>query len=94
VSDFYFESWLTNSQPVAVDVDGRFVFAAGEDHRVRVWSVDTGQLLPAHPSTQWEESGPFGHSFDDPVAALHVDSSGARLRLRLAVGREILQYGL
>jgi hypothetical protein len=79
---------------VAVDPYHRFIFAAGEDRRVQAWSVATGQLLPACPSVQWDEPGPFGQVFEEPIEAMHVEYDGSRLRLRLAVGREILQYGL
>lgn len=97
---------LTEPQGIATSPCASYVFAAGQDNRVRGWSLRTGDMLAPLPHASQLEADPdisqlFGHTFDDPVAAIHVtegDGGGGAsangLSLWTASGKQIYRYWL
>lgn len=79
---------------MAVSPCNSFVFAAGQDNRVRAWSLLSGDPILS------SNSGPnslnlLDHQFADSVAALQVVNGGASgLTLWAASGKNIHRYGL
>ncbi|EPS97496.1 hypothetical protein FOMPIDRAFT_1031921 [Fomitopsis schrenkii] len=80
---FGHENTSTIKLGIAVDPAEDFVFAAGEDKRVRGWSLRTGQQIPSDPinsraaASLWheaprEQTRLFDVLFDEPVAAMQV----------------------
>ena len=74
---------------MTLDPDQNFVFAAGQDSRVRAWSTRTGaQLLP--PTADGEDQL-LDHVFPRPILGMKVDGEG---RLWAASGDCIQRFDL
>lgn len=54
------------TQPIAVDPHEQFLFAAGQDRRIRLWSLRTGGPPLVSPASVFQKP------FEDPVRALQV----------------------
>ncbi|KAF8895656.1 hypothetical protein BD779DRAFT_1668891 [Infundibulicybe gibba] len=96
---------LTGRLGIAVDPSERFLFAAGDDSRLRAWCIQTGELLPgtlpSHPTltqspaveAEPDMSNPFHAVFSDPVETMQVTDDGG-LSLWVACGEQLYQYRL
>jgi DDB1- and CUL4-associated factor 4 len=70
------------SQGLAVDLENDFVYAAGQDCRIRAWRLATGEPLEpsspspfssrSHPPASSQNANPFLATFEDPVEVLQV----------------------
>ncbi|KAH6916176.1 hypothetical protein BKA70DRAFT_480650 [Coprinopsis sp. MPI-PUGE-AT-0042] len=66
---------------MTVDLENDFIYAAGQDRRIRAWRLSTGEPLEPSPqpslssqnhSTSLHKSNPFFATFEDPVEVLQV----------------------
>jgi DDB1- and CUL4-associated factor 4 len=86
-------------QAMAVDPSHEFVFAAGQDNRVRAWSLRTTEPLVA-PTEANSEPDPRTNMlfapFDGPVTGLqiHPSTSGNGMHVWVAAGQDIFEYFL
>ncbi|KDQ62614.1 hypothetical protein JAAARDRAFT_66305 [Jaapia argillacea MUCL 33604] len=89
--------------PVAIDPSSSFIFAAGQDSRVRAWSLHTGEILhppqggPSTSSTreiQADVTNPLKVTFDKPVSALQVTREREGSCLWATSGRNLYQCHL
>ncbi|KIO34129.1 hypothetical protein M407DRAFT_17039 [Tulasnella calospora MUT 4182] len=79
---------------LAHDPDGRYLYAAGSDCRVRCWNMQTGQLLRAPPANTAAGSL-LDSEFPCQVPAMCITTSTASGdTLQLAVGNSVLTYEL
>ncbi|KIJ54964.1 hypothetical protein M422DRAFT_24827 [Sphaerobolus stellatus SS14] len=76
----------------AVDPMNQFVFAAGEDHTVRGWSIATGQPLKAPLRSGW--TGLLTRKFEKHVLCMQITSDGYHNKLWLTWGNELECYEL
>ncbi|KAH9841761.1 uncharacterized protein C8Q71DRAFT_738699 [Rhodofomes roseus] len=90
---------------LAIDPSEDFVFAAGQDQRIRGWSLRTGKRLPAQPVnsraavSDWhdapaEKTRLFDVLFDAPVAAMQVARGDEGLCLWAACGGDVYRMSL
>lgn len=56
----------TTKTPIAIDPHEQFLFAAGQDRRIRLWSLRTGGPPLVSPASVFQKP------FEDPVRALQV----------------------
>ncbi|KAL0961013.1 hypothetical protein HGRIS_006005 [Hohenbuehelia grisea] len=92
---------LTRQLGIAVDPCENLLFAAGEDRRIRAWSITTGELLQA-PISLPASSGSgipaetplLERIFEEPVAALKVSETRGRLYLWATAPRGLHKYTL
>lgn len=91
------------TQGVTVDPRHNFVFAAGQDQRIRAWSLHSGQqLLPHTPladstrpnvendvSSETRPAHFLSKTFQGPIPALQVTEDTKGLCLWAAAGREM-----
>ena len=94
-----------STQGIAVDPTEDFVFAAGQDRRVRGWSLRTGQRIAADPinsraaASLWREAPPeqtrlFDVLFDEPITTMQVTTDGAGPCMWAACGGELYRMPL
>ncbi|KZT67254.1 hypothetical protein DAEQUDRAFT_758259 [Daedalea quercina L-15889] len=92
-------------QGLAVDPAVDFVFAAGQDRRIRGWSLRTGKRIPAEPISSraaishWHEAPSeqtrlFDVLFDEPVVAMQVTTSDTGPCLWAASGGDLYRTPL
>ncbi|KAF8236366.1 hypothetical protein L208DRAFT_1252462 [Tricholoma matsutake] len=82
---------------IALDLHHDFLFAAGEDGRIRGWSVNTGEpLLPWSQTNEWSavQNNPFLATFPDSVGAMQVSAESMGLCLWAACEDSLYQYYL
>lgn len=90
---------------LAIDPSEDFVFAAGQDHRLRGWSLRTGRRIPAQPINSraainhWQEAPAeqtrlFDVLFDESVVAMQVATYDTGLCLWAASGGDIYRMPL
>ncbi|EKM51602.1 uncharacterized protein PHACADRAFT_212242 [Phanerochaete carnosa HHB-10118-sp] len=90
---------------IATSPCASYVFAAGQDNRIRAWSLQSGEPVtpPAHPPapSDLEHSQLLRHTFGDLVTAICVTEGGGGggaggngLSLWAASGRQIYRYWL
>ncbi|KAG5636495.1 hypothetical protein H0H81_007829 [Sphagnurus paluster] len=86
----------THRLGIALDPEQQFLFAAGEDNRVRGWSVETGApLLPSSmPVSPDDRSNPFAAVFPGVVEALQVTSEPEGTCLWAACDQQLYQFYL
>jgi len=73
------------------------LFAAGQDCRIRAWSMRTGApLTPADNPPLSKSCNPFSTVFSEPICALQVTEEGeeAGTSLWAASGRNLHQFHL
>ncbi|KAF8579837.1 hypothetical protein K439DRAFT_1620276 [Ramaria rubella] len=71
----------------AIDPSEDFLFAAGQDQRVRAWSLRNGHRLEA--SIRTNLSGLFARTFTHPIHGMQVTSEGHADTLWVACGTEL-----
>lgn len=86
-------------QGIAVDHDQDLLFAAGQDCRIRGWSLRTAApLLPplTSSSTSVSHDNPFSTKFSQPVSVLQVtqELGSAGTCLWAASDQDLFQYHL
>ena len=85
-------------QGIATDPAHDFLFAAGQDHRIRGWSLRTARplTLPASSASAHTTMNPFAAPFPRPIVALQVtDEGGAAGRsLWAAADHDLYQFHL
>ncbi|KAK2465412.1 hypothetical protein APHAL10511_002766 [Amanita phalloides] len=83
---------------VAVDPHRQFLFAAGEDRRIRGWSLSMGVPITPHILDPVESSddvqNPFSAVFPHPVQAMQVVKERTGLCLWAASDEDLYQYHL
>ncbi|KAG9042948.1 hypothetical protein FS837_010196 [Tulasnella sp. UAMH 9824] len=81
---------------LAHDPDGRYLYAAGSDCRIRCWNMQTGQQLKPPPRSPDTASGSLLDSeFPIQVPAISITTSTASGdTLQLAAGNKVLIYEL
>lgn len=84
---------------IAVDPSENYVFAAGDDCKLRGWSLHSGdEIVPSPPSPRDIESAAtsslFGKTFDNPIRALQVTESPMETCLWAASGSTLHQFWL
>lgn len=91
---------LTRRLGIAVDPQEEYLYAAGEDKKIRLWSLQSGQLIST-PETQrlHRVPGLFQTTFEQDVSALQVTEGVAKgrrgvLSLWATEGHNIHQYHL
>lgn len=90
----------TDNLGIAIDHEQDILFAAGQDCRIRGWSLRTGALLLppliCSSSTSLSHGNPFSAKFSQPVSVLQVtqELGSAGTCLWAASGRDIFQYYL
>ena len=85
-------------QGITTDPAHDFLFAAGQDHRIRGWSLRTARplTLPASSASAHTTTNPFAAPFPRPIVALQVtDEGGAAGRsLWAAADHDLYQFHL
>jgi DDB1- and CUL4-associated factor 4 len=76
------------AQPIAVDPHEEFLFAAGQDHCVRLWSLRAGGPPLVSPASA------FRRPFDNPVRALQIVEEEGGMALWTASGTALHKYHL
>ncbi|KAF4617340.1 hypothetical protein D9613_005797 [Agrocybe pediades] len=88
----------TRNLGIAVDERHDILFAAGQDCRIRAWSMRTGVLLtpPTRRDGIMTDYNPLSAVFSDPVCALQVteENGEAGTTLWAASGRNLHQFRL
>ncbi|KAF8879101.1 hypothetical protein CPB84DRAFT_1793635 [Gymnopilus junonius] len=88
----------TRNLGIVVDQSNDFLFAAGQDLRIRGWSLRTGaQLIPPESSDDTQEqANPFQATFAGPVCALQViqEVGTSGMSLWAASGHDLYQFHL
>jgi len=82
---------------IALDPDHDFLFAAGEDSRIRGWSVRTGEPLLASDQTEERyqaRNNPFVASFPVPIETMQVSDEKTGLCLWAACEDMLYQFYL
>lgn len=75
--------------PIAVDPHEQFLFAAGQDRRIRLWSLRTGGPPLVSPASVFQKP------FEDPVRALQVvEEQEGVLGLWATSGAALFKYNL
>ena len=98
---------LTKRQGIAVSPCASYVFAAGQDNRIRAWSLRTGDLIapplssPTPSNSDSDVSQLFQHTFSDPVTGICITEGGGGggaggngLSLWAASGKQIYRFWL
>ncbi|KAH0832092.1 hypothetical protein J3R83DRAFT_13001 [Lanmaoa asiatica] len=81
--------------PLATDPYEKFLFAAGQDNRIRLWSLITGgPTLHPDPGTSSINQTVFQRPFEHHVAALQVVEEREGMCLWAASGTELCKYNL
>lgn len=79
-----FLSLISSHQGIAVDSSSTFLFAAGQDRKLRAWSIPTAQPLLPPPSSS---SHPFfSMEFPQPIQTLQTISSPHHLQEHVPSG--------
>lgn len=79
----------TTKTPIAIDPHEQFLFAAGQDRRIRLWSLRTGGPPLVSPASV------FLKPFEDPVRALQVvEEKEGVLGLWATSGPALYKYNL
>ncbi|KAH7927769.1 hypothetical protein BV22DRAFT_1031392 [Leucogyrophana mollusca] len=93
-------SYITKT-PLAIDPSEDFVFAAGQDRRLRVWSLRTGgdplypdRSPPFASSSGAGERNLFDNIFDSPINALQVSEARDGICLWVTSHTDLYQYHL
>jgi WD repeat-containing protein 21A len=82
----------TNRLPLATDPQEKFLFAAGQDNRIRLWSLTTGGPALDPTGTGSTNQSVFERPFEHHVAALQVVEEREGLCLWAASGTENDRY--
>lgn len=96
---------LKRLQGITTSPCASYVFAAGQDNRIRAWSLQSGEAItpPAYtlPLADSDHSQLLRHTFGDPVTAICVTEGGGGagadangLSLWAASGKQIYRYWL
>ena len=85
-------------QPITVDPSEEFLFAAGQDNRIRLWSLRSGGP-PLTPSPSITTPKPYGqellqYQFEEPVRSIQISEEGNITNLWAASGYELFKYSL
>ncbi|KAH7885250.1 hypothetical protein F5I97DRAFT_1352687 [Phlebopus sp. FC_14] len=83
----------TIKAPMVVDPSENIVFAAGQDHRVRLWSLRQGGA-PLVSDEMSEDQSAFKHQFEHPVRVLQIMEDMDGTCLWIASGTELYKYNL
>lgn len=79
----------TTKTPIAVDPHEQFLFAAGQDRRIRLWSLRTGGAPLVSPASVFQKP------FEDPIRALQVvEEQEGVLGLWATSGAALYKYNL
>ncbi|KAG1748732.1 WD40-repeat-containing domain protein [Suillus lakei] len=79
----------TTKTPIAVDPHEQFLFAAGQDRRIRLWSLRTGGPPLVSPASVFQKP------FEDPIRALQVvEEEEGVLGLWATSGAALYKYNL
>ncbi|KAG1855844.1 hypothetical protein C8R48DRAFT_608556 [Suillus tomentosus] len=79
----------TTKTPIAVDPHEQFLFAAGQDRRIRLWSLRTGGASLVSPASVFQKP------FEDPIRALQVvEEQEGVLGLWATSGAALYKYNL
>ncbi|KAF6752984.1 hypothetical protein DFP72DRAFT_814544 [Ephemerocybe angulata] len=96
----------TRELGLAVDYGNNFLYAAGQDCRIRGWSISSGEPIVPHTplsststSIPWAHFNPFLSTFNEPVPVLRVSSDdtksfGQRSCLWAASGEDVWRWNL
>ncbi|KAI6129946.1 hypothetical protein EDD17DRAFT_1173865 [Pisolithus thermaeus] len=84
--------------PIAVDPSEDFLFAAGQDNRIRLWSLRSGgpPLAPNTSSTPMESQGLnlLQHHFMQPIRAMQISEEAEGMALWVGSGSDVFKYSL
>ncbi|KIN99578.1 hypothetical protein M404DRAFT_965477 [Pisolithus tinctorius Marx 270] len=84
--------------PIAVDPSEDFLLAAGQDNRIRLWSLRSGgpPLAPSTSDTPIEFDGHnlLQHRFEHPVRAMQVSEEAEGITLWVGSGSDVFKYSL
>lgn len=86
---------LTNTfhwQAFAVDPLSEFLFVAGQDHRIRSWSLRTGILLTPHAEENFHKL--FKTKFEEPISSMQVTNEREHLSISISSGPRLQKYHL
>ncbi|KZT27364.1 hypothetical protein NEOLEDRAFT_1161638 [Neolentinus lepideus HHB14362 ss-1] len=79
----------------AIDADNDLLYAAGQDARIRGWSMRTGELLhPPSPESLVGITNPFGAVFERPVRTLQLTQSDEEVILWANTSQQLCVYPL
>ena len=84
----------SHTQALGLDVspDGQFLVAAGEDHRVRIWSLRTGRQLAG--AADLDEVGPLQQDWRTPVQEVRFrEDERKQLQLWIPDGAYLRRFG-
>lgn len=86
---------ISHLQGMAVDPNQEFLFAAGQDCRLRAWSLRTGLPLSSEYLPD-DKANPFNRKFFSPISALQVtrDERSNGVSLWAAYDRDLCQFHL
>ncbi|EJD50678.1 WD40 repeat-like protein [Auricularia subglabra TFB-10046 SS5] len=76
--------------PIVTDPAEDFLFAAGQDRRVRMWSLRTG--APVCPGDSTAGAHFLDREFSSPIVGLHVDAESAQGRGLYVVCEDKIEY--
>lgn len=84
---------LNLSQPLCVDPNERFLFAAGQDNQIRIWSILTGEELTAKTLVHHINNEMTGAVSGDSVHAMQICSVAPdALSLFAGIGNELKEW--
>ncbi|KAF9241155.1 hypothetical protein BU15DRAFT_73630 [Melanogaster broomeanus] len=79
--------------PLAMDQRENILFAAGQDRKIRLWSLRTGGP-PLSGGTALTGQTALQQQFEDPVRGMQITAEDAGMCLWAASGTELLKYSL
>ena len=87
---------LRFSKALAIDPSEDFVFAAGQDKRIRVWSLRSGEALlpPSRSNTVGLGTNPFDMEFSLAVMTMQITEESGGMCLWMAADRDMFKFHL
>jgi len=84
----------TTKLPLAVDPSEDFLFVAGQDKRIRAWSLQSGEALTPPGPSSLSSLSIFGMQFSNLVGAMQVTEEQDEICLWAASGGDLFKYYL
>ncbi|KIJ17819.1 hypothetical protein PAXINDRAFT_175578 [Paxillus involutus ATCC 200175] len=80
--------------PLVTDQSENILFAAGQDRKIRLWSLRTGGAPLVSEGADLTHQTAFQHQFEHPVRAMQIIEESEGMYLWAASGSELYKYSL
>ncbi|KIK77506.1 hypothetical protein PAXRUDRAFT_166620 [Paxillus rubicundulus Ve08.2h10] len=80
--------------PLVTDQSENILFAAGQDRKIRLWSLRTGGAPLVSAGADLTHQTAFQHQFEHPVRAMQIIEDSEGMYLWAASGSELYKYSL